>query len=80
MVSFCKKQNKKLLFVQLRKSAGKSWKKSWNFDAKSPGKSEKKSPGKSWNSKFFGGNHESCIIWDRLQNSLLILGEFKQIN
>ena len=45
MVSFCKKQNKKLLFVQLRKSAGKSWKKSWNFDAKSPGKSEKK---KSW--------------------------------
>ena len=29
---------------------------------------------------FFGGNHENCIIWDRLQNLLLILGEFKRIN
>ena len=58
------KKKKLLLFVQLRKSAGKSW----NF-VESPG---------IW--KFFGGNHENCIIWDRLQNSLLILGGFKQIN
>ena len=33
--------------------------KSWNFDAKSCGKTKKKSPGKFWNlNQFFGGNHE----------------------
>ena len=78
MVLFCKKKNM-LLFVQLRKSAGKSW----NF-VEGPGKvlelwckKWKKSPGIR---NFFGGNRENCIIWDRLQNSLLILGGFMQIN
>ena len=55
MVLFCQKKKKLLLFVQLRKSAGKSW----NF-VESPGtlmqkvlEKVKKSTGKSWNSKFF---------------------------
>ena len=29
---------------------------------------------------FFWWDHENRIIWDRLQNSFLILGGFKQIN
>ena len=54
------------LFVHIRKRSGKSrnfakvLKNSWNFVAKSPGKSEKNvlgSPGKTWNSnQFLVGN------------------------
>ena len=55
MFLFYKKEILLLLFTQLRKSHGKSW----NFDAKSPEKSEK-SPGKSWNlNQFFWW--EQCI-------------------
>ena len=64
MILFCKEEILLLLFVRRGKSPGKSRNsvesagKSWNFDAKSPGKIEKK----SWKvlefeSFFFGGNH-----------------------
>ena len=53
-----------LLFVQLSKSPGKSW--------KSPGKvleKVEKSPGKSWNlNYFFGGNHEAVKGCQNLTN------------
>ena len=39
----------------------------------------KKSPGKSWNSKFFLVGTIKTIIWDRLQNSILILGKLSEL-